>query len=137
MEYKIKVNNSTKNLKEIRKFVHDTLKELPVDLNEVDLIVLAIDEICSNLMIHTNGLNENDFLVLYIRFKEDEQGLEFEIINKGESFNYSTYEEPTLAEIISQKRKGGMGMMLVRRIMDSIEFKTNNSENICKLFKQL
>lgn len=137
MNYGIKVTCNKYNLKEIRDFVYGTLKQVSIEKSDSDMIVLAVDEICSNLIIHSNQNNEEEFIELNIKIKHEPEGIVFEIIDSGDAFNYSTYEEPSLSEIIHQKRKGGMGMMLVRRIMDSIEFKSENTYNVCRLFKRL
>ncbi len=137
MTYSIKVKCDKYNLKEIRKFVSDTLRQISVSEDNTNMIVLAVDEICSNLIIHSNECNEQQFIELTIQVKHEPEGIVFEIIDNGHAFNYSTYEEPSLAEIIKQKRQGGMGMMLVRRIMDSIEFRSEKSHNVCRLFKKI
>jgi len=131
----IKVNCSTKNLKEIRIFVEASLKELSVPANEIGMIVLAIDEICANFIIHSNHCNEEQEIEILI--KNENQGISIEILDEGEYFDLSSYKEPEIQEIVKEKRKGGMGLILVKRIMDSIEFKKVNNHNVCKLFKKV
>ena len=131
----IKVNCSTKNLKEIRTFVEASLKELSVPANDIALIVLAIDEICANFIIHSNHCNEDQEIEILI--KNENQGISIEILDQGEYFDLASYKEPELQELIKEKRKGGMGLLLVKRIMDTIEFKKENNQNICKLFKKV
>ena len=131
----IKVNCSTKNLKEIRTFVEASLKELSVPANEIGMIVLAIDEICANFIIHSNQCNEEQEIEILI--KNENQGVSIEILDEGEYFDLSSYKEPDIQEIVKEKRKGGMGLILVKRIMDSIEFKKVNNHNVCRLFKKV
>jgi len=131
----IKVNCSTKNLKEIRTFVEASLKELSVPANDIALIVLAIDEICANFIIHSNHCNEDQEIEILI--KNENQGVSIEILDQGEYFDLASYKEPELQELVKEKRKGGMGLLLVKRIMDSIEFKKENNQNVCKLFKKI
>jgi len=131
----IKVNCSTKNLKEIRTFVEASLKDLSVPAIDIGMIVLAIDEICANFIIHSNHCNEDQEIEILI--KNENQGISIEILDQGEYFDISSYKEPELQELIKEKRKGGMGLLLVKRIMDSIEFKKENNQNVCKLFKKV
>jgi serine/threonine-protein kinase RsbW len=37
--------------------------------------------------------------------------------------------------VIGEKRKGGIGILLVKKIMDEIEFESKNGENTCRLIK--
>ncbi|HXA01755.1 MAG TPA: ATP-binding protein [Cytophagaceae bacterium] len=135
MDKNIKVSCSTKNLKEIRDFVSDTLVEYSVPEMEINMMVLAIDEVCANLIIHSNHCNENQHIELKI--KDESQGVSFEISDEGEPFDQSTYREPDIHNLIKEKKKGGIGLMLVKKIMDSIEFTKENDHTICRLFKRV
>jgi serine/threonine-protein kinase RsbW len=45
------------------------------------------------------------------------------------------YEVPDLKKVIEEKRKGGIGILLVKKIMDEIEFESKNGKNTCRLIK--
>ena len=49
---------SKKNLIHIRKFINDSLSQIELRTTHLNLIVLAIDEICSNRIIHSNQCND-------------------------------------------------------------------------------
>ncbi|MFT4738981.1 MAG: serine/threonine-protein kinase RsbW, partial [Paraglaciecola sp.] len=61
----------------------------------------------------------------------------FTIKDQGTGFDISQYQEPSISELISSKRKGGLGLMLVKRIMDQIEFSKEKNHNICRLIKTI
>lgn len=137
MTMKIRVSCIKDNLKTIRSFVNDNLKGIVINENDLNLIILAIDEICSNLIIHSNQCDENESIEVNIKVKKEPNGIVFEIYDTGVAYNYSDYKEPSFEELISKKKKGGLGLMLVRRIMDQIEFGTEDSTNFCRMFKKL
>jgi serine/threonine-protein kinase RsbW len=58
-----------------------------------------------------------------------------EITDKGDAFNLLEYEVPNLNQVIEEKRKGGIGILLVKKIMDEIQFESKNGKNICRLIK--
>jgi len=127
---------SRENLKGIRDFVTNVLKNHPLSEIEVNQVVLAVDEICSNMIIHSHQCNEDDFIELNIR--NQKEGIVFEIIDKSEEvFDLSHYETPSIAEIVRQGKKGGVGLMLVKKIMDDVEVSNENSRNIWRLYKKL
>ncbi len=74
-------------------------------------------------------------LELTINFSDG--AVEFVIVDKGLGFDINQYKEPKLDEIVTSKRKGGLGLMLVKRIMDKIEFSTEKNHNICRLVKNI
>ena len=119
-----------------RDFIRQSLKlhvQRDVTLNE---IVLAIDEMCSNLMIHAHDCDPDHVLELTIITNNSNQ-LIFEIEDDGTVFDINTFTAPDLDNLIHIKRKGGLGIRLVKTIMDSIEYENKGGKNICRLLKRL
>ncbi len=135
MVERIKIACSTENLKEVRKFVNTTLSKLRVSENEINMIVLAVDEICANRIIHSNQSDKNNSLEVEISDKGE--GVFFNITDTGDFYDNTTQADPDIHNLIKEKRKGGIGLMLVRKIMDSIEVKKENSYTTYTLFKKL
>ncbi|XOV92064.1 MAG: ATP-binding protein [Bacteroidota bacterium] len=136
MQYKLSISCSKNNLIEVRNFVNEVLHNTQLEEMECHKIVLAVDEVCANMMIHSNSCNPSKSLDIQIDLTPKEK-LEFIIRDTGKHFDPNKYTEPTMQEIISSKRKGGLGLMLVKRIMDGIEFSTEKNYNICRLTKKL
>lgn len=136
MNYQHKIGCSLENLKGIRDFVRKSLRThvtSDVVLNE---IILALDEMCSNLMIHAHHCNPEHFLELSIDVPAKGQ-LIFEISDDGEMFDINQFSEPTLDNLVHEKRKGGLGIRLVKSIMDDVQYLTRNGKFVCRLSKQL
>ena len=138
MKYSLKVPCSKSKLKTIRSFVDETLGQYTISDVDLNMLVLAVDEICANLIVHSYNTNENlDCIELHINVEED-KGITFEIVDRNnEGFNIINYKEPMLKELVQARRKGGLGLMLVKRIMDEVQFKSNGNRNICRLFKAM
>ncbi len=138
MEYKYKASCTKTQLKEIRDFVQDVLQNYTLNEVEIGQMVLAVDEVCANLIIHSHHCNPTEHIQLKIQIDE-KIGITFEITDQGEAFNILNYKEPNLDHIINTRKKGGVGLMLVRRIMDKIEFSCNKKTryNVCRLSKNL
>ncbi len=127
---------SKKKLRAIRDFIGTNLKKHDLDEIEINMIVLAVDEVCANLMIHSHACDPTKSLELVMKIDGKQEGVTFDIIDKGSSFNILNYKEPTIEEIVTNKKKGGLGLMLVKRIMDRVEFKSMSKKNICRLYKK-
>lgn len=133
--HQFKTNCKRERLKEIRHFVAEVLTD--IGLSEIDAhkVILAVDEVCANLIIHSNKCNPSECLELFIE-DHGKDGVLFEIIDYGIGFNYNNYKEPNLEEIIRKRKKGGLGIMLVKNIMDTVEFKNEENKNICRMIKK-
>lgn len=123
-----------KNLTGIREFATSSLYSYQVPRKELNLIVLAVEEVCANLIIHSNQCNPNNSLNILISCKNGE--FSCEISDEGETFNINDHKVPTINEVIKEKRTGGIGLILVKKIMDRIEVEMQNGKNIYRFFKE-
>jgi serine/threonine-protein kinase RsbW len=136
MHYNLIISCNKSNLEKIRSFLDEKLHNHDIPDIEIYKMILAIDEVCANLIIHANNCNPSEKLELAIEVKPEVEVI-FIIKDHGIGFDINRYKEPELNEIVSTKRKGGLGLMLVKRIMDKIEFSTEKNYNICTLVKNL
>ena len=133
MSPKLKLSCCTSALVELRSFLQRSLEAY--GFSEVDRhqVTLAVEEVCTKLIIHSHASNPKE--VIYLEVKELKEKLAIEITDKGDAFNLLEYEVPDLKKVIEEKRKGGIGIYLVKKIMDEIEFESKNGKNTCRLIK--
>ena len=136
MNYQYKIGCSLSNLKGIRDFVRTSLKHHDVPEVELSAIILALDEMCSNLMIHAHHCNPAHMLELHIEMPKQDSYV-FEIIDDGNIFDINRFSEPDLGNLVHEKRKGGLGIRLVKSIMDKVEYLNQEGKNICRLTKEI
>lgn len=136
MSYQYNIGCSLSNLKGIREFIRTSLKDHNIPELELSAIILAIDEMCSNLMIHAHHCNPDHTIELKIH--EPNRGeLVFEIIDDGNVFDINKFSEPQMDNLIHEKRKGGLGIRLVKSIMDKVEYVSRDGKNVCVLKKAI
>lgn len=136
MNYRLKIGCSLENLKGIRDFIRKSLRthvSSDVVLNE---IILALDEMCSNLMIHAHHCNPDHFLELSVSIPSKGK-LVFEISDDGEMFDINQFHEPEIDNLVHEKRKGGLGIRLVKSIMDDVAYVNVDGRFVCRLTKQV
>ena len=136
MEYKFKVPCSKSKLGEIREFLQRVLSENSIPEITINTLVLAVDEVCANLIIHSHNCNPNEQIELKVKVNGQSE-ITFDIIDHGDGFNIGNYKEPSISDIVKQKRKGGIGLMLVRRIMDEVELIEGKKGNVYRLHKKI
>lgn len=134
MNYQYNIGCSLNNLKGIREFIRSALKDQGIPEIEMAAIILALDEMCSNLMIHAHHCNPDHLLELHIDVPEKGK-LIFEIIDDGNVFNINQFQSDAINDLVHEKRKGGLGIRLVKSIMDNIEYLSRDGKNICRLTK--
>jgi serine/threonine-protein kinase RsbW len=132
----IRVSSSTKSLSEIRKFVRGVAGESGFNKNSVEEIVLAVDEACTNIIKHAYKNSPDNSIEIDARF--DGTKLTFTLIDYGEKFNPDYIAPPDLEEKLKEKKSGGLGIHLMRRLMDEVIYEVANPKfNKLTLVKKL
>ena len=134
MNYQYNIGCSLTNLKGIRDFIRGSLHEQGITDIQASEVVLALDEMCSNLMIHAHQCNPSHILELHISIPRKHTFV-FEIVDESSVFDITQFDEPAIDNLINEKRKGGLGIRLVKSIMDSIEYVHEGSKTTCRLTK--
>lgn len=135
MKNKLQISCKRQNLKEVRKFIADSLEHTSLTEVEVNALVLAVDEVCANVIIHSTECNENETLDVLTELKEGE--VIFEIMDNGLGYDLRNHKIPNIKDIVKSKRKGGVGLFLVQKIMDEIDFIPYNKGHIIRLVKHI
>jgi serine/threonine-protein kinase RsbW len=136
MSYQYNIGCSLSNLKGIREFIRNSLRNHHVPEVEMSAVILALDEMCSNLMIHAHHCNPDHKMGLLINVPQPDT-LVFEIVDDGNVFDINSFATPELGNLIHEKRKGGLGIRLVKAIMDKVEYVNRDGKNVCRLTKVL
>lgn len=136
MKSALRIACSRAHLQQVRDFVRAYLNSRQLPEVTINQVVLAVDEVVANFIIHANGEDETQFLDLELAF--DNHDLNVEIADNSKNlFLPGPHQNPDLSEYIRQGRKGGMGMTLVNRLMDRVEFFTRGTHTVCHLSKHL
>ncbi len=101
---------------------------LQFDLN------LALEEVLANIISYGyDHAGEHDILV---RFSIQTGELTMEIEDDGRAFNPLDQPEPDLAMPLEERQAGGLGIFLLRKVMDQVEYRRENGKNILTLKKK-
>jgi serine/threonine-protein kinase RsbW len=109
-------------LDEIREFVAGIARDGGFNDKEVYSLQLAADEAASNIIEHAyEGLPDG-----VIRITCDMQGMEIVITmhDDGKPFDPSKVKQPNLKANLSERQIGGLGLYLMRKLMDKVEYES-------------
>ena len=132
----LRIQCSRRNLQQVRDFVRTFLSQWALSELLINQVVLAVDEVVANFIIHANGEDERQQIELQLVLED--HYLNVEIADHGGNiFLPLPHIAPDLNEYVRQGRKGGTGMALVNRLMDRVEFFTRDHHTVCHLSKHL
>jgi len=108
-----------------RDFVEAIARRIPMSEPEIYDMVLAVDEAVTNVIEHAYGGLRGRTVELLAEYAADH----FTIIitHHGASFDPSGHQDPVMKEHLAQRRVGGLGLYLMRQLMDLIEYGVNSN----------
>ncbi len=116
----LQVKSRTENLSKIREFIQGFASSVGFKQETIDNMMLAVDEACTNIIKHAYKSYPDGEIVIKIGYKENK--LIITIIDYGTAFHPETIPEPNIQEYYRQHRVGGLGMYLMKTLMDEVKY---------------
>ena len=113
-----------------------SLEEIDVDHKKVYQINLALEEILVNIARYAYAPDKGLIDISY-EISDNPKQLKVIIKDKGKAFNPLEKEEPDLEASIQDRKIGGLGIYIVKNIVDDIKYQRINNENILEFIKNL
>jgi serine/threonine-protein kinase RsbW len=135
---KICISGNFGELAKVRDFVSSNALAFGFDADIAYKLSLAIDEACTNLIRYAYNL-ENARKIC-IKIETDQNQYIISILDDGEPFNPLEIPSPDMNEYLKEYKRGGLGIHIMKSIMDKIEYYPalgNNSYNTLKLIKSI
>ncbi len=120
----------------MRKFIEVKASDFGFDESTINQIILSVDEACTNIIKHAHKYNEKEIIEVEI---QQETG-QFKIIMKykGKGFDPNDIHNPDMKDYFNKFKVGGLGVPIMKKFMNKIEYVHNNSEdNYLTLIKSL
>lgn len=124
-EIVLKVPSSLRVLSLVRNTVKGYLEIENIKNSDISLILSVVDELATNAVEHGYCYEENDALIVTV-IKES-----FRIVIEVEDFGVGFQGEG------NSKKEGGMGLNIVRKIVDGIEMVKKDKGLMIRVFKNI
>ena len=131
----IVIDSSTENLLLVRDFIEYHGRELELGHKEISHISLAVDEACTNIIKHAYKNSKNGKIKIKINKKKNRFSIV--ITDNGLIFDPKRVPPPNIEMSQKMKKGGGLGMFLMKKIMDEVEYDKRKNENELTLIKYL
>ena len=98
-------------------------------------VALAAEEAATNVMEHAYDGATDGPIELHVDVQAGE--LVIELLDRGREVDPQAVPRVDLARYQREKRRGGLGLHLMGRIMDSVSFSRRGGCNVCRLTRRL
>jgi serine/threonine-protein kinase RsbW len=113
------VKASLDNLQEIRSYIDRVGARLGVSESALGDLRLAVDEAVTNVILHGYGKLDG---IVELHMHGDGDAVVIRIRDRAKTFDPSQVRAPQLDTALNDRPLGGMGIFLIRKMMDEAEF---------------
>ncbi len=132
---KLKIPADESYLSEVREFVTEITRSLGFGTKDINSIKLAVDEGCTNIIRHAYRDIPNGIIEILTVIKQS--SLTVVLIDRGKSFDFKKASDPNLQTYMKIGKKGGLGIFLMKKLMDEVEYHVTNRGNELWLTKRI
>jgi sigma-B regulation protein RsbU (phosphoserine phosphatase) len=135
LKQSITLTNDLNSLPKLNEFVDDIAEKLSIDPSQKMKMNLALEEAVVNVIDY--AYPEGTQGDINIEAKANDLRLKFIITDSGTPFDPTAQKEMDTTLSAEERPIGGLGIHLVRQIMDSINYERVNDKNVLTLRKNL
>ena len=128
------VNSNVENIPTVKNFVCSELERLGCTERLVMQMKMAVDELFANISFYAYDSESGPVTVLF-DYEEESSTAILTFIDEGKPYNPLEAEEPDVALEGELRPIGGLGIFLVRNMMDDMLYEYNDRRNILTLKK--
>lgn len=122
---------SQEHLSEFIQFTAEAAKSAGFGEEKINDISIAVEEALVNIFNYAYPEKTGDTMVA-CRIENDRRFV-IEIIDEGESFDFESIEKPDVEADIGDRQIGGLGILLIKELMDSVDYRRDSGRNILQL----
>ncbi len=135
---RFEIINSIDELCKITEFLNKLKKEGSLPDKFVDPINVALEEAITNTIFYAFPKDPNQTHLIELEFTRDGDTITFEIKDNGVEFDpLNDVPTPDLSLNIEEKPIGGLGILLIKKLMDVVEYKRYKGINHLIISKKL
>jgi anti-sigma regulatory factor (Ser/Thr protein kinase) len=108
-------------------------QRLPQDV--VNAVNVAIDEALSNIIAY--GYDQGVRGEIVVRLRRQPRSIHIDIEDQAKPFDPLTAPPPDLTSPLAERKVGGLGIHLIKHLMDEVSYARTKTGNLLKLVKNL
>lgn len=134
-KHSLTLPNDIETIPQLNEFIDTVAEEIGLDMSLTMSLNLAIEEAVVNVMEYAYPEGEQGNVDIEVI--ADDKWLTFIISDNGIPFDPTTQEDADTTLSAEERPIGGLGIFLVRQLMDSINYQRKDGKNILTLSKKM
>jgi anti-sigma regulatory factor (Ser/Thr protein kinase) len=127
----MKIRADLENLEKTRTFISECASVQHFSAARISEIELALEEAFANICNYAYAGEPGE---IEVNCSTEDGGMVIEIIDSGTAFDITAVDDPDITADASERKIGGLGIFLIRELMDNVVYRREGGKNIVRLF---
>jgi serine/threonine-protein kinase RsbW len=119
------------NMELLVQFISDNARGLGFSVKRIKEIELAAEEALVNIINYAYPVRRGEIKVTCMKHQSNKFVIEIE--DTGIAFDMMSIKDPDISAGISDREIGGLGVFLIRKLMDQVHYHRKKGKNILNL----
>lgn len=129
--------NRLEELEKLPSFVEKIGEKLALSSSQVMSVNLALEEAIANVVNYAYPEGEIGKIFLKANVDAKQSLLQFELTDEGKPFDPTLMKEADVSLGIEERSVGGLGIFLLRKLMDEVTYKREDGKNKLLMIKRI
>jgi len=130
------VEAKVENLDKVNDFINNSISEFNCSKKAIMQLGVIVEEIFVNIASYAYP-DKVGFATVQVEIKNNPPAVTLTFVDEGVEYNPLTNEDPDLELSVEERGIGGLGIYLVKNMVEEISYNYKDNKNILSLTKNL
>ena len=133
----LRIGACVEKLEEVQNFIKEMITPFVREEKIAYEIEIVVEEIFVNIAHYAYAPQKGEAVIRCEIRKESEVYVQIAFEDQGKAFNPLEKEDADITLSAEERKIGGLGILMVKRMMDNVEYEYKNGRNILTVKKKL
>ena len=135
MEHRIALRNNIEEINRLHTFIEEVGEMVALPMKTVMNLNLVLEEAVTNVIMYAYPKEEHEYI--HLTAKEQDGKLIFILTDSGKAFDPTQAPDADITLSADDRQIGGLGIFLIRKIMNEVKYERIEGKNVLTLEKEL
>ena len=135
MELTLALKNNIDEINRLHTFIEEVGEAFELPMKVVLNLHLVLEEAVTNVIMYAYPQEQNEHI--YLTAKKQDDRLVFVLTDSGIAFDPTQTPDADITLSANERQIGGLGIFLIRKIMNEVKYERIDDKNVLTLEKEL
>ena len=135
MELTLALKNNIDEINRLHTFIEEVGEAFELPMKVVLNLNLVLEEAVTNVIMYAYPQEQNEHI--YLTAKKQDDRLVFVLTDSGKAFDPTQAPDADITLSADDRKIGGLGIFLIRKIMNEVKYERIDDKNVLTLEKEL